>query len=180
MSDYYADRLGQYGPDDVRSLGWGSVESQQIRFKVLAEIADLRGHSVLDFGCGFGDLYNYLFPRVFYIGCDSNLEMLEVARRGHPGAVFVESPVSADYVLASGAFNLDPQWQDTVVHLWSLCRLGMAVNFTSSLAQHKNPDIIYVDPFNATRFCSTLTRKFTLRHDYKPNDFTIYLHQESQ
>lgn len=178
--NYYSERLKQYGPN-VMALGWGSLESQQLRFKVLSEIADLSGQSVLDFGCGFGDLYAYI-PNSLYFGYDNDPRMMELARAKYPGAVFtdfLQDIVEVDYVLASGTFNLECNWKDEIGKLWRLSKKGMAVNFTSELASKKTPGIVYADPFDTARFCSRLTRNFVLRHDYRGNDFTIYAYKET-
>ena len=177
--NYYQQKREQYG-DDVRALGWGSVESQQLRFQVLSEVADLRCEAVLDYGCGFGDLYAFLGLGVDYIGYEPDPEMLARARAKYPRARFVAAPLPADYVLESGAFNLESDWQTELRELWEkFCRKGMALNFTSALAERQTPGIVYADPFATARFCSGLTKRFILRHDYKSNDFTVYLYKES-
>ncbi len=42
------------------ALYWSTKEMQELRFKVLADIGIQSGDSVLDVGCGFGDLLGYL------------------------------------------------------------------------------------------------------------------------
>lgn len=175
--NYYSERLAQYGLSDVRALGWGSVESQQLRFRVLCEIADLRGHSILDFGCGFGDLYDFMGRPEGYVGCDDNPEMLKAACARYPTAKFVSEPEHADYILASGVFNLNRSWQGALFDLWNSAQLGMAVNFTSSLAKYKQPGIEYVDPLMVIEQCMIYSKRFALRHDYKENDCTIYVYK---
>lgn len=175
---YYTERLAEYG-SGVRALGWGSEESQRLRFGILAEIADLTGRTVLDFGCGFGDLSRYLhgqFYNVRYTGYDNDAAMLAEARKKYPDSRFADQPVEADYVLSSGVFNLAKGVRiDDLMMLWQLCRKGVAVNFTSALAESRTPGIAYADPFDVARLGAALARKFTLRHDYKSNDFTLYL-----
>ena len=53
--DYYGPRLQRYGPT-AEAVGWNNREKQELRFRVLCEIASLNGRSVLDVGCGLGDL----------------------------------------------------------------------------------------------------------------------------
>jgi SAM-dependent methyltransferase len=176
-NDYYTERLARFGPE-VQALGWGSVASQRVRFQVLAEIAGLRNGTILDYGCGLGDLYEFLGRPDGYAGYDCHRGMLEAARARYPSARFVDQPVEADYVLASGVLNLDHFWQDTLREMWGLCRYGLAVNFTSELAERHNPEILYFNPFTAGAFVATLTKKFTIRHDgYLPNDFTAYAYR---
>ena len=56
---FYFNNYQQFGYS-VKSLGWGSTESQEKRFKALSEVGIDNGDRVLDVGCGFGDLYFYL------------------------------------------------------------------------------------------------------------------------
>ena len=48
---------------------------------------DLQGKSVLDVGCGYGDLIPFL-PRCRYVGVDPDQEVIETARSLHPGFDF--------------------------------------------------------------------------------------------
>src|SRR3989339_2012946 len=55
----YRARYQQHGYSPV-SLGWGKGGRQHLRFSVLAGIGIGKEDSVLDIGCGFGDLFGYL------------------------------------------------------------------------------------------------------------------------
>ena len=79
------------------ALGWRDWESQHIRFKALAGIADISGCSVFDAGCGYGDLLPYLlklYPAISYTSVWNKcpeLAALEANRRyrGWPGVNFI-------------------------------------------------------------------------------------------
>ena len=110
----YEDRYEQYGYD-VRTIGWGNKESQILRFDVLCDISDLRGRSVCDLGCGFGDLYPYLLKRfgdVEYFGIDISPKLIGKAKEKYPDASFavfdiLEYDISRkfDFILSSGALK---------------------------------------------------------------------------
>ena len=51
----YNDRYNEFG-NDVRTVGWGSQQDQILRFEVLFRGFDPRGKTILDIGCGLGDL----------------------------------------------------------------------------------------------------------------------------
>ena len=97
-------------------LGWSTKESQQIRFAALCGVADLDGRSVLDVGCGRGDLFGYLRDaglRVDCRGVDIHEGLLDLARKTWPDGRFESRDIlegdagkEADYVLCSGLFNL--------------------------------------------------------------------------
>ena len=55
---HYQKLYKKYGLNPA-SLGWLKGK-QEIRFKILTEIGNLENSSILDIGCGFGDLVAYL------------------------------------------------------------------------------------------------------------------------
>lgn len=78
----------------MESLGWNERAGQQIRLKILLGIGDLTAHSVLDAGCGHGDLFEYLierFPQPEILWRRMMPGILQVALdrySHHPGASF--------------------------------------------------------------------------------------------
>lgn len=182
--------------------GWSSRASQERRFAALCAVGDLRGSSVLDAGCGLADLYAYIEERdsaqsVRYAGLDFTPRMIAQARERFPHLSFVQGDASSpdtplpasDYVLASGLFsymvNDEARFQATLTRLWETARRGVAFNVLSTLADKTTKEataaagLFAADPLETFRFCRTaLTPWVTLRHDYLPHDFTIYLYRE--
>jgi len=190
---YHSVRLAQYG-QDIRSL-WGSTQSQQVRFKVLSEMGDFSNKSVLDVGCGFGDFYTFLkehniFPEK-YIGIDINPEMIATARLRLPEVTFLVRDIlddeineKFDYVVASGIFPLKtPNWQTItekkIGKIYQLCEIGAGFNLLSFFTPgEKASDSHYANPVDMLDFIiRNLTTRIVLRHDYRPNDFTIYIYK---
>ncbi len=193
--DFYAQRWQEYGYD-TRSLGIGSRESQEVRFDVLTQIGDLTNASVLDVGCGFGDLRSYLEKRgiaMRYTGLDLQPAFIEEARRRHPGDEFfcadIESfePKSApDYILISGTFNVkfredQEAWVFRILRrLFDVAKRGVGINMLSTYYDpgHFRDDMFYCSPERALLEAHAITRWVTLRHDYLPHDFTLYLYRK--
>jgi len=187
--------LVNYQQDDVRALRYGIRMSQVSRFSVLAQVVDVAGSTVLDVGCGVGDLYGYLKSEgkrpSAYHGIEINPRMVAAARAKHPDAVFelrdlVADPLpeqSVDYVMESGIFNLaTPHWRETtygtVAAMYRVCRIAVAVNFLSSYSGNSQPDSHYTDPAEMMRFVAEkLSWRFALRHDYRKNDFTVFIYR---
>lgn len=181
-SKFFQDTLKEH-KDGPLAVGWKSKESQEIRFKVFNEIGELKGKSILDVGCGLGDFYNYL-KDVNYTGVDIVPEMLVAAKKKYPLARFLDKIPNEefDYVFESGIFNLpDPNWDeimvDTLMEMWEHCKIAMGVNFLSSYTVKKAEGTKYTDPTEIIKFTMLLSPKFILRHDYKSNDFTIFLYR---
>ena len=192
--EYRKKRIAQYG-ETVGAVGCGSVESQEARFRVICEMGDLRNKTVLDAGCGFGDFYTFLHRQGIhpkrYLGIDISSELLDVAGKRLPEVEFelvalldFEPTEKFDFVVVSGLFGLEsPNWQRLLEKqlgkLYDLCEIGVAVNFLSHYTTGgKNPVSHYAEPGKVLEFVlENLSNRVVLRHDYIPNDFTIYMYR---
>ena len=117
ISRYYAPRLKDYSLDDYAILGWESRQAQESRFQVFTELADCRGKSILDVGCGLGNLYGYLRERNIncdYTGIDIIEEMVDRAAAKYDADfrrvdIFKKNPFGInefDIIYSSGIFNI--------------------------------------------------------------------------
>ncbi len=192
---FYRERWREFGYD-TRSLGIGSRASQEERFRVLAEIGDLQGATILDVGCGFGDLLSYLARRgiaVQYYGIDNQESFIEEARRRHPDSEFLCTGIEDfpggrrfDYVFVSGTFNVkfradQEEWVYRMLErMFSLAEYGLGINMLSTYYDpgHYREDMFYCEPERAFAAAHAITRWVTLRHDYLPHDFTLYLYRK--
>jgi SAM-dependent methyltransferase len=119
---HYVSRITPGRPNhDV--LDWAGPDTQTARFEILARYVNLTGRSLLDVGCGLGDLVDFLRRKkipVQYTGVDVVEEMLVRARREHPRERFLRADLftnsaggdplkgeTFDVVFCSGALNLN-------------------------------------------------------------------------
>lgn len=112
---FYRGALARHG-NNAEGVHWASTRTQQLRFAALRRFLpqDLSAVSLVDVGCGFGDLFVFLRERrelpFSYVGIDVVAPMVEeaVARTGrrilHCDALQDELP-GADYYVCSGAMN---------------------------------------------------------------------------
>jgi SAM-dependent methyltransferase len=186
------DALASLHGGDVRAVDWGSLASQELRFSVLASMTDLDGASVLDVGCGQGDLYAWLCGRGIhceYKGIDLSPAMVALARERFPGCAFevenlLEQPLCVeryDFVLASGIFYLrehapEEYMQSMVERMYALCTRGLAFNSLSTWGT-PSPGEFRADPLRTLAMARRWTERIVFRHDYHPNDFTLLLHK---
>ncbi len=92
--DFYQERIDKY-PDDARRFGWTAQTNQEIRFKIIAQVMQMREDyrplgsddiSITDFGCGDGSLFLTLAARGLgfrglYFGIDAMQENIALGQR---------------------------------------------------------------------------------------------------
>ena len=192
--DYYETKLREHGPTPA-GVDWNSLESQQLRFAQLAHLwRDDADASILDYGCGYGALADYLRGRGHrgdYVGFDVSQAMAEAAHsrlRSLPACRATarrDDLAPCDYAVASGVFNVkqdasDEAWRtyiwETVADLAALGTRGFAFNALTAYsdADRQRGDLFYGDPLEAFDRCKrTYSRFVTLLHDYPLYEFTI-------
>ncbi len=128
---------------------WSSREGQLRRFDVLLDLADVDGGSILDLGCGIGDLARHLLvksvPFSKYVGIDAVKEMIDVAsevddpRCGFLVADPVRDPsclerAAADWIFISGTLNaMDEDLARSLVdRAFEAAGVGVVFNFLSN------------------------------------------------
>lgn len=192
MPGYYGQLVAQYG-DSVRSTDWGGKDSQYLRFDILNELGLHLADSVLDVGCGRGDLLSYLEEKGFhgrYVGVDITPEMIQLAKRSHAGATFhhidmIANPLEKkfEFVVASGIFylrvdDMDAYFRRMLDAMWNHCIKGIGFNMLSIFAPVQPEEEYFFDPAEVFKVCSTYTRRIALRHDYKQNDFSVLMYRQ--
>ena len=198
--DYHKEEYQKHGKS-ILSLGWGSKVSQEIRFEVIKDMGILTGDSILDVGCGFGDFANYMLSKninfYHYEGVDINSDFIKACKEKYRNNknisfnncdlddLFTKPPLERyDWVVASGIFSFDCfSWKrdtiETVKKMFLLCKKGISVNFLSARTMIHKKGFKYVDPdYVIKNILCNISNKFILRHDYKVNDFTIYIYKD--
>ena len=178
----YREKFG-YG-DDHKSLGWSTEKSQVTRFEILKQIPGFeKNHSVLDVGCGHGDFCRFLEN---YKGIDIRESVIKIAEKKYPGfnfetkSIFEENNMY-DWVFGSGIFGFNRKdWSENVLEnlseMFKKSTKGVAVNFLSSLSTGiTDSEMKYSSVCEVSNLISQITRNFVIRHDYRPNDFTVYI-----
>lgn len=178
-----------------RQVGAGSAESQEVRFRVMLDVLDsmlgerLAGMSVLDFGCGKGDLAAFLgrcgrLDALRYVGVDGIEENVEDARRTVGGDFRLlrwdgEGRVvddDIDLIVFSGAFATT-RMDRRIAMLRSLlaqARVGVVGNFlTWKPGVDDWQGMILMDPDEALRVVDRTEFRVQLRADYLAHDFTL-------
>lgn len=194
MIDFYNESIRK-NTFDFHKVGWNSRESQEMRFEKLIERFELDGKSILDFGCGTGDLYAWLRIRVKelrYSGVDVNNKMIQIAKDKHLWGFFkciLKEELHEiknkyyDYILASGVFsfkikNYEKIYKDKIKELFECCNIGMSFNMLKS-GIHVDDDIYATWNVNEVReFAIGLSDRVDVIENYGDfSDFTVVIHK---
>lgn len=189
----YETRLKEHGYS-VKAMGWRDREQQYLRFKILSEIGDLNGTKILDVGCGFGDFYEYLINKgikVDYTGYDISPKIIDMAKSKHSQIKFEVKDIlkeriseKFDYVLESGILNKRisnniEYAKKIITRMFELSKVGIAVNMMTDYVDYKEDYLYYYSPEGVFKFCKSLSKFVTLRHDYPLHEFTIYIYKRA-
>ena len=198
VKSYFDKRIQEHGASP-RGSDWNSETSQNIRFDQLLKVVDSQSFSLLDYGCGYGALADYLVTKGFevdYYGYDILESAIETARQAHqnPARQTFLSDKSqlpiCDYTVASGIFNFRgeesfDQWTEYVLGILNefnqLSVRGFSSNF---LTRYSDPDkmradLYYADPLSLFDYCKrNFSRNVALLHDYRLYDFTLIIRKD--
>lgn len=196
----YEDRLDTFG-NDVRTVGWGSQEDQTLRFDMLCRDIDVSNCSILDVGCGLGDLVPYLDTlangNFDYTGIDLSTRLIEQAKVNCSGdnLIFLAGDIlddgfrknhgldSFDLVFLSGAlsFRIDDNisFAKTMIKkLFGLCEQSLSLNFLSTFVDFQDEKNFHYDPGEMLNFAKSLTPQVSLYHDYPLWEFTLKMRRD--
>jgi SAM-dependent methyltransferase len=193
IQKYHRDRILKFGAESSRALGWTTNEGQLSRFTVIGEmLGDLSGKSVLDVGCGHGDLRGYFgdkYNGLRYAGIDQVDSFLEVAieRYGHYADTafyfgdFLKADVPVmDYVVGCGALSYrsaDPDFVfKAITKLLGNCRHGLLFNLLKNINSEEKILTGY-DPETILKHCRTLSENVMYKDGYFGEDYTVYVNR---
>lgn len=194
VKKYFTEKLVAHGATH-RGVDYNSVESQEARFFQLTRVIDASTrYSLLDFGSGYGGMYDYLVRlghNLHYVGYDVAEPMVVKGREMHPNnpdcwfTGELDEVPQVDFAVVSGTFNMKldadfDSWTQIVIEalgqMNARASKGIAFNMLTkySDADRMRPDLYYGDPCFYFDYCKrNFSRNVALLHDYNLYDFTI-------
>ncbi|MBC7759656.1 MAG: class I SAM-dependent methyltransferase [Phormidesmis sp. FL-bin-119] len=207
MISRYSNRYRELGYD-VKTLGWGNEEQQFYRFsQALEGLGALSTKSVLDIGCGFGDLLKLLIASRLkpksYTGWDINPDLIEEAKTKwidygksakfevHNLAGTEEKNLKVDVAFMFGLLNLNFHDKvDNYTYSYQLISKAfeyvnevLVVDFISDRIASNYPKedfIFYHNPVKILEFALSLSPKVEIKHQYHPipqREFMLYIYK---
>ncbi len=193
----YQNSFATYG-DTPAGVMWPRGR-QIIRFDALTRHFNGEGFSVLDYGCGLGHLKQFLderFKRYKYFGVDLVPEFINNVHDKYPDACvqlvenYLDVSTPVDHVVISGAFNIvdavDQTYylqiiNATLLHLFSLTRISLAVNFMTDRVDFVQDGAMHMNVEKMASFLRlNLSPRIIIDESYMPYEFTIVILKDSQ
>ena len=175
-----------------QAMQWRDYPAAARRYQQLVADADIAGRTILDAGCGMGDLLPFLYAKntdFSYLGADITPEFIAVARQRYAGQAFtVADPFSEDFtdrfdiIFCSGVLNAkQPDWlaarMRMIDKLYGQANTALAFNMAGSadaLPDTTNATrVTYAPVEEILKACFQRTKKLVLRAQYHPRDFTV-------
>lgn len=192
----YNTRFQEFGYD-IKTLGWGGDKNRQLlRFQIALEIEKFLNNntkitSVLDVGCGFGDMGVFLkkfYPDIKYTGIDINAALINEGLKLYPDfdlrcLDLLENNIEEtfDLVCENGIFNFrlfnetQLEYIDQMIHQMYLhSKIGISVDFLSTFVDFKHDGAFHMDEYEAIRLLKKYTKRIILRNDYLNFEYTCY------
>jgi SAM-dependent methyltransferase len=194
VNAYYTDKILKNGLTP-QGVDWNSAESQNLRFEILsADINNYSSFSVVDYGCGYGSMFDFYKKRyndfTFY-GYDISEEMINNAKEIHKNDInskwyteFNDVP-DADFVIASGIFNVrlensEKEWFEYIIDTLNVINNKAIKGFSFNMLTHYSDVeymkdyLYYADPLFIFDYCKrNFSRYVALKHDYPLYEFSI-------
>lgn len=193
----YRQKFKEFGVSP-EALQWKSKGAAHQRFRQFWAEIDFDDKNVLDVGCGFGEMGNFLTKRyknVKYKGVDIMPEFIENGKKIYPSLdLEVEDffgqpkPETYDTVICSGALNSNfgtakenLEFRKKAIktmfdHTTNVVAFNMLGGHPAS-QNKEDSNIWYSDSLEILEYCMSLTRRVILRHQYHPGDFTIFMYK---
>lgn len=186
----YQKAFSKFGAN-ARSLRWKSEKAAKLRYEQFMKDLDFEGKSILDVGCGFGDIIPFIQAKTetfTYTGYDLVPEFISIAKEKYQKYNFIVGDYFShpskhffDIIMSCGTLNSNMSnalefrkraIQTMFDHANEAVIFNMAGN---TPAPESTKRILYADILGILEFCFTLTSKVILRNNYHKKDFTIVM-----
>lgn len=176
-----------------KSLFWATKKAAEQRYKQLVADLDFEGKTVLDVGCGFGNIIPFISKKAknfSYTGVDAVPEFIKAAQKKYPKHRFLQRDYfnhplreKFDVVISSGALNSNFKnpyhfRKKAIKTMFDHAREKMAFNMAGFYPQPKNKKkyrVFFANSLIILKYCLSLSSRLIFRHHYNRKEFTIII-----
>lgn len=190
-AELYNSRYDEFGRQ-IKTVGWGCEKDQKLRFEVLFRGLNPKGKTILDVGCGLGDLVDFLEEKTDgdfqYIGIDIAEKLISDAiltygksgREFYTGDIFAVPLPRIDISILSGALSLkiDGMQQyahETMKKMFEISQEAACLNFLSKYVDFEIEKNQHYQPEEVFSWAKEFSKRVNLINDYPLYEFTIQM-----
>jgi SAM-dependent methyltransferase len=205
--NHYEKCFKKFG-DTARGVDWTKEEQVDIRYQVMLEITNFyeksynidKNISILDFGCGLSQFYEYInkndLNHVEYTGLEISKIFFEESKKKYPKNLYIFGDIlkngnllnkTYDYIILNGVFTekrdlsydyMFNYLEKMIVSIFKSCTKGMAFNLMSKQVDWEVETLFHV-PIDdiANLLTKKITRNFIVRNDYGLYEYTVYVYK---
>jgi SAM-dependent methyltransferase len=193
----YNSRFETHG-HDIKTLGWGGNKKKQfLRFQTVVELKNFINSnqikSILDIGCGFGDMGGEFlklnFPEIKYVGVDINSLLIQEGKVRYPELDLRTLDIledsfeeKFDIVCESGIFNykLKNEIQlnyilKMIKKMYSLANYGVSCDFLSTFVDFQHEGAYHMNEYSALEIGKQFSKRIVIRNDYLDYEYCMYI-----
>jgi SAM-dependent methyltransferase len=195
IKEIYGELYRLYGHDE-KALGW-TKNKQHIRFSQLMRFLMYvspppKKNSLLDVGCGFGDLYAWLKEHNYndtieYYGIDIMESFIEEAKQNHyeikdrfavKDFLKTNEEDLYDFIVASGIFGYNDGGYEYVERVfrraYQACKTGFAMDFLSDKVDYRASETnFFANPEKVLGIAYKYSRNVILDNTAMPFEYTV-------
>ena len=183
----YNENLEKFGISPS-TVGWVSGKQKERYSKLFEGVGDF--NSVIDIGCGLGDLYKFIIDqkgieKLEYIGTEINQNFIKICQEKYPEATFIlQNKIipsfnnKSDVVVMSGLFNTPLDSNDLFLKSlldasFSLSKKFITFNFLSNDVDYKDSNLNYTSLGDVIEYCEKKSKKISISKSSIIHEVTV-------
>ena len=187
LVDKYNKNLEKFGVSPS-AVGWVSGKQKERYSKLFEGVGDF--NSVIDIGCGLGDLYKFIIDqkgieKLEYIGTEINQNFIEICQEKYPEANFILQDNiipsfnnKSDVVVMSGLFNTPLDSNDFFLKSlldasFLLSKKFITFNFLSNDVDYKDSNLNYTSLGDVVEYCEKKSKKISINKSSIIHEITL-------
>lgn len=192
IKDFYNKNYDKF-QNSIKSIGWSSKKDQYLRFSKLLQNIDINNKSILDVGCGFGDLIFFIKKynkkkKFIYTGVDISDKILSYSKTVHKkknikficGDFYSLKLIKHDIVLSSGSMSLNlhlksRNLENMIEKMMIASNYCVVMNFLSSYSDYQLKKNQHFSPEKLFKISKKFSKKVNIIHDYNLYEFTVQI-----
>ena len=152
INNHYNYLINKYGKNKA-GLGWKN-DGLNLRYKIFYKHLNFKNKSVLDFGCGFCDLYFFLKKKVVlkeYVGFEINSKIINIIKKNFNKIKIINQLLvkkKFDIVISNGVHNFNYKYNKKIIFsdlkkIIKISNYGFGISFLNSKVDYKENYLFY-------------------------------------